>query len=321
MSEPDDRGQDRGRDRGPGRDQDRARGPDRNRDRSATLIAGYGYVGAALASRLTARGGRVIAIRRRAISAGEAAIETLAVDLADEAALRVCLSEIASASDIDRLVYLASPDGSSEDAYERAYVRGLENVASALSGIGARVERAVLTTSTAVYTQEDGSWVDEDSPVDPRGNARWLLEAEASIARRFPTGVALRLAGIYGPERMRVVRSVVEGSARRPHGPRYANRIHRDDAASAIDHLLALDEPAATYLGVDDDPAELGETLAWIARELELPEPPLEAPDATRVRGGNKRCSNVRLRASGWQPSFPSYRDGYREAIERARSR
>lgn len=274
----------------------------------AILIAGCGYVGCALAARLLARGERVIGVRRNA-SALPSGIEPLAVDLRDRA--------LADALDpaIDRLVYAASPDGPDEASYRAAYVEGLANVADALERAGAHVTRAVLTSSTAVYAHDDGRWVDEDSPTTAAGNARWLLEAERLLAGRFAEGVALRLGGIYGPGRDRIVRSVADGSARMPRAARHANRIHRDDAASAIGALLEAPAPRRVYVGVDDDPADLREVYAWLAQALGRPPPEPESADAPRARGGNKRCSNARLRALGWAPRYPSFRQGYAAAI------
>lgn len=274
---------------------------------AAVLIAGCGYVGGALASRLAARGERVVAIRRDA-SALPAGVVPLAADLRDRAALA------GVPADVDRLVYAVGPDGSGEDAYRAAYVEGLSNVRDALAAAGASVRRAVLTTSTAVYAQDGGEWVDETSETTARGTAAVLLEGERIVQGSFEQGVALRLAGIYGPGRDRMVRAVAEGSARLPRTPRWTNRIHRDDAASAIERLLDLAAVAPVYVGVDDEPSDLGEVYRWVARALGVAEPPVEA-EGERGRGTQKRCKNALLRSTGWAPRYPTYREGYRDAL------
>lgn len=275
---------------------------------SAVLIAGCGYVGSALAARLAARGERVYGLRRGSGALPEGVIR-IAADLADDAALR------ALPADVDRVVYAVSPDGSSAAQYRAAYVDGVARLARALEARGARVRRAVITTSTAVYPEDDGSWVDEGSEVATTGNGAILVEGERAARGSFREAVALRLAGIYGPGRDRIVRSVADGSARLPREVRWTNRIHRDDAACAIERLLALEAPAETYVGVDDEPSDLGAVLRWVAGALALPPPPLEDAPAARARGGNKRCRNALLRAAGWAPSYPSFREGYAAAI------
>lgn len=276
---------------------------------SSVVIAGCGYVGQALAVRL---GERAFGVRRSALPAGTRGI---AADLRDRGALVAGLP-----ADAVALVYLASPDGGDDAAYHAAYLEGLATVAAALREIGAPIARAIVTTSTAVYA-EDAGWVDEESPTARGGRASVLLDAESLAASTFETAIALRLAGIYGPGRDRIVRSVLEGTARMPREARYGNRIHRDDAAGAIERLLGIPGPAPVYLGVDDDPADMREVYGWLARELGVARPGLEDEgegSRAAARGTRKRCRNARLRATAWVPAFPSYREGYLDALRGA---
>lgn len=261
------------------------------------LVAGCGYVGTELARRLVADGHEVWGLRR---SPGvlPAGVRGLAADVTDPATLAVL------PRDVEAVVYAVAPGSRDEAAYRAAYVDGLANVLTAVGDVG----RLVFVSSTAVYGQTDGSEVDEDSPTAPdRPTGRILLEAEG--VARSAGGTVLRLGGIYGPGRTRLVDEVRAGVATFPPEPVHTNRIHRDDAAGAIAHLLQLDAPAPVYLGVDDDPATRREVLTWLAERLGAP-PPREAPDQ-RTRGGNKRCRNTRLRASGYELIYPSFRDGY----------
>ncbi len=275
------------------------------------LVAGAGYVGGALALELARAGHEVIAVRR-----SEAPLEgcrTLAIDLADAAALAKLPAEV------DQLVYAVGADGRSDEAYERAYVRGL-------AGVLGRVQagRVLFTSSTAVYGQDDGALVDETSEAKAEGTARFLRAGEALVQALGERGVVLRLAGIYGPGRERLVRMVAEGSARLGSGV-VGNRIHRDDCVGAIAHLLALPAPRPVYVGVDRAPVLLDEVYRWVAAELGLPPPPAgeldaRARDGAGRRGGGKRCVSDRLLASGYVFRHPSYREGYREAIARLRT-
>ena len=209
-------------------------------------------------------------------------------------------------------------DGRTESAYRAAYVEGLQNVLAALPRDA--LQRALFTSSTAVYGQSDGETVDEASPTEPASfSGRILLEAESLLrAQMGGRGVTLRLAGIYGPTRTRLARSVlVDGvgpGVDDASGARLTNRIHRDDCAGALAHLLRVREPSPVYVGVDDAPAPIAAVRAFIADELRRAG--LEVPDhrdgsTGRGRGANKRCSNAKLRQSGYSFRFPSFREGY----------
>lgn len=270
----------------------------------ATLIVGYGYVGSALGALLRERGETVYALSRSQRTSDPEGLESGVRAIQADVTRPLQLP-----ADIERIAYVVSPDGGSPEQYEHAYVVGLQNVLTA-----APSANVVLTTSTAVYSFDDGRWVDETTPTTATGKAAYLLAGEELVAQR--SGIALRLGGIYGPERNRIVRQVAEGTATLNPEPRYGNRIHRRDCATAIATLF--DAPAGIYVGVDDDPADLNDTYRWIAEQLGLESPPLGEP--TSRRSGNKRCSNTKLRQTGWTPRYPSYREGYQEALAAIRA-
>jgi nucleoside-diphosphate-sugar epimerase len=276
------------------------------------LIAGCGDVGTALGLLLAVDGHEVFGLRRRPESL-PAPIHPLAGDLADPGTLA------AMPASIELVAYTAAADAFDDDAYRRAYVDGVANVVGALRRAGAPVRRLLFTSSTAVYAQTDGGWVDERSPADPTGfSGRRLLEGERLVASsRFPA-VVLRLAGIYGPGRTRLVDRVRRGLAICTEGPpRWTNRIHRDDCAGAARHLLALPDPRPLWLGVDDEPADECVVLDWLAARLEVPPPRRVPPDAASPRRPqtNKRCSNRALVASGYTLRYPTFREGYAELL------
>ena len=117
----------------------------------------------------------------------------------------------------------------------------------------------------------------------------------------------LRLSGLYGGSSTRLLDQVRDGRIDDPH--RWTNRIHREDAAAAVVHLLTMDaSPASLYLGTDDGPAQLGDVAAYLAERLGAPAPPTADP----LQGHGKRLSNAKLHATGWAPTYSSYREGYR---------
>jgi nucleoside-diphosphate-sugar epimerase len=182
-----------------------------------------------------------------------------------------------------------------------------------------RPDRVLFVSSTAIYGDAGGGWVDESTQPDPGGfSGKVLVEAEELLhARLAGTGTAataLRLGGIYGPGRTRLIDQVKTGAAVIPEDVRYTNRIHRDDAAAAIVHLATMaDSPAPAYVGVDNEPADLGSVLRFLAAELGLSEPPVG--DAGPARGVNKRCRNDLLRTAGFTFAFPTFREGYKDVI------
>jgi nucleoside-diphosphate-sugar epimerase len=272
-----------------------------------TLVAGCGYVGAPLARLLAARGEPVLALRRSPEPLEAAGwLRTLAVDLTDAAATREALAGWS----IDRMVYLVSPDERSDAAYERAYVTGLGNAIAALP----LLRDAVLVGSTGVYdTVTDGRWVDERMPTPGAGfAARRLAQGERLLQARVPFARVLRLGGIYGPERTRMVRSVLDGDARRPMVETFTNRIHRDDAARAAIHLLEA-EPGI-YLGVDHAQAPLADVQRWIAERAGVPVPPPATEPS--MRRSRKRCDGGKLRRSGFSFAYPTYREGYAPIVD-----
>lgn len=279
---------------------------------SRILVAGCGFVGAALARRLASENHEVWGLRRspKELPPG---VRPLAADLCQPESLRNLPPEL------DFVFYTASADSSAAEAYRSAYVTGLKNLLNALREQGQSPCRLFFTSSTSVYGQSAGEWVDENSPTEPdHHTGRIMLEAEeALLSSPFPATV-VRLGGIYGPGRRRLIERVRRGEAGIAEGPpRYVNRTHRDDCAGALTHLMNLDNPEPIYLAVDDEPAEQGEVVHWLADRLGVP-PPRAAPDTeapSRRSGSNKRCKNARIKASGYRLIYPSFREGYAEIL------
>jgi nucleoside-diphosphate-sugar epimerase len=274
------------------------------------LVAGCGYVGSALAARLAAEGHAVWGLRR---SPGELpqGVQPLKADLAEPSTLA------GLPPSLDCVVYAAAPGGAADERYRAVYLDGVRNLLAALESRGQRPRRVLLTSTTGVYGQQAGEWVDEDSPTQPDGfRGQRPLEGERLLlAGPFPATV-LRLGGIYGPGRTRLIEQVRSGRATCVPGL-WSNRIHRDDCAGALRHLMLLDNPAPLYLGVDQEPVDLCDVQRWLAARLGVAPPAavenadVEAATPGRRRSSNKRCSSERLVASGYRFLFPTFREGY----------
>lgn len=198
----------------------------------------------------------------------------------------------------DWLVFCATPDARNEAAYRRLYVEGLARACEVL-----QPKRCLLVSSTAVYGQDAGEWVDETSPALAESfNGRMLREAERQNLRQTGSRV-LRLSGITGPGRHMLVNKALLGEG---IANAWSNRIHIEDAAAALSHLLDLPDSESLWIASDDLPALQIEVANWIRAGHGLP----DFPPFTQAPTG-RRVSNARLRASGWQPVFPTYRDSY----------
>lgn len=270
------------------------------------LIVGCGYVGASLAELLVSAGHTVFGLRRR-VGELPAGVHPVVADVTKPDTLTTL------PDGIDAVVYAAAAGGFDETRYHAAYVEGPLNVVRALAERSHPVNRFVFVSSTGVYAQENGEWVDENSPAEQKhfSGAAMLTGERLVHSGPFPS-VVVRFAGIYGLGRTRIIDSVRNGTATCPDTPMYLNLIHRDDCAGILHHLIGLEHPDDLYLGVDCEPVERGELLRWIASQLGLPAPPSGAADATgRAARGNKRCRNTRIIETGYRFRHPTYREGY----------
>ena len=271
------------------------------------LIAGCGDVGCRLARQLLARGLTVYGLRRN-VSQLPAGVLPVTADLQN--AERPAEWPVGQ---LDYLVYCAAASESTEAGYRTAYVDGLQHVLEWLKRSKQKPLHALFVSSTSVYGQQHGEWVDEQSPAEPQGfTGRVLLEAERLLLVSGLPASVVRLAGIYGPGRSWLLNQVRQGYRVATDPPLYGNRIHADDAAGLLEFLLRAAENGQPleeiYIGVDDVPAPLHEVVDWLREQLDVRH---WAAEARVRRAGSKRCSNARARALGWKPSYTDYRAGY----------
>ena len=263
--------------------------------RRTLLIAGAGDTGSRLAALAADSRMDVLALRRREMPATAAAGPGLRALRAD---LRTGDGFAAIPKRLDALVFCAAPDERTEAAYRALYRDGMRRLLDR-----AEIGRVLFVSSTAVFAEDDGGAVDEDAVADAAAfNGRVLLEAERELDAH-PDAAAFRASGIYGPGRERMW-----NRARRdePGEPRWTNRIHVEDVASALLHLLRAPRLARVYCGNDDAPALEHEVIDGLRARLGLPALGAAAGPIT-----GKRVSNARLRSTGWTPRFPSWREGY----------
>lgn len=275
------------------------------------LIAGCGDVGGRLGQQLNADGWTVYGLRRSVALLPEG-IRPVAGDLQAD----TCPSALPS-EPLDYLVYCAAATERDEAGYRAAYVEGLRRVLGWLAQHGQKPKRVLFVSSTGVYGQLQGEWVDEASPAAADSySGRIMREAEQVALHSGLEASVVRLTGLYGPGREWLLGQVRQGYRVASEPPLYGNRIHVDDAAGLLAFLLQADARGVAlqdcYIGVDDEPAPLHEVVAWLRQQLAIEH---WSETATVRRAGSKRCSNARAKALGWQPQYPSYREGYRAIL------
>lgn len=268
---------------------------------STLLSLGHGYTAQALARRLIARGWHVIGTTRRAETASQMranGVEPLLWPGDLTAALGRATHILAS----------AAPDAAGDP-----FLQAAPEIAQAPA------RWAGYLSTTGVYGDHAGDWVDETTPPTPgsaRGAHRVLAEGQWRETD-LPVHV-FRLAGIYGPGRG-PFEKVRDGSARRIiKSGQVFSRIHVEDIANVLMASIDRPNPGAIYNVCDDDPAPPEDVLSYAAHLLGLPDPPAVpyddadmTPMARSFYAENKRVRNDLIRHElGVQLAYPTYREG-----------
>ncbi len=282
------------------------------------LIIGCGYVGLELGSELLRRGHSVFGMGRGSSPVGAPpGLGWISGDVTRPETL------LKLPSGYDWVVFCVSSSHGTPADYEAVYHEGIRNVLAWLRN--SPPARFVYTSSTGVYPQNDGSLVDESSPVSGTSDTnRILIQAEQALldaCRKdgFP-GMVLRLTGIYGPGRGYWLRQFLKGEIRFDEADnRWLNMIHREDAASGIIAALERGRPGEIYNVCDDEPVQLLHLLQWLSSTLHQPMPQARTagPVTASKRGvTSKRVSNRKLRDEcGWVPGYPTFRQGFGREI------
>jgi len=272
------------------------------------LIIGCGYLGRRVAAQWRLRGHAVSALTRLAENAAtlrSLGIEPIVGDVLEPAGLR-------SLPSADVVLYAVGYDKHAGASKRDIYVQGLEN---ALHQIASRVGRILYVSSTSVYGQDAGEWVDESSPCVPLTEDGQICLAAEQIARSSGA-IVLRFSGLYGPGRLlRRIESMRSREPIRTNPEGFLNLIHVDDGARVIADLAERGDLDATYLVTDDKPIRRREYYIHLAKLIGAP-PPIFQTDAAGTSGLNKRCLNARIHAAiGEILRFPTFDAGLADAI------
>jgi nucleoside-diphosphate-sugar epimerase len=273
------------------------------------LIAGCGYLGQTVADLFLAANWEVEGWTLSPDSAKQLSTKSFpvrAVDISKENQVR------ASAERFDAIIHAASTRGGDAESYRRVYLNGARNLRERFPN-----SKFLFVSSTSVYAQNRGETVTEEDAAEPKTETgKVLREAEDLVLAK--NGIVIRLGGIYGPGRSALLKKFLSGDAIIDRAnDRFLNAAHRDDAAAAIQLLLARNESVGQiYNVVDNEPTLVSECYRWLAAKLNRPLPPVARSTSARKRGeSNKRVSNAKLRAAGWMPRYPNFASGMEKSV------
>ena len=281
-----------------------------------TLIFGAGYLGRRVAIQAANAGHFVWATTRtprKANALSKSGLQPIVADWTD----RRTLSAI---PEVDQLLISVSYDRHSRQSRLDSQVGGLRNLLQVVPPH----TRVCYISTTGVYHQTDGRWVDEHSTTRPnREGGRVHLMAEELLHRLRPRSpwTILRLAGIYGPDRVPRAADVIAGRPIRSPSAGFLNLIHVDDAVEAV-FSTWHGRCQRCYVVADDQPVVRGEFYREIARQCRASEPRFALPDVdapVRMRSeSNKRVWNRRLKRDLVRRlRFPTYREGLADVLGR----
>jgi nucleoside-diphosphate-sugar epimerase len=269
----------------------------------SVLIAGCGFVGIPLARSFVSDGWETEAItvsESSAASLRDEPFPVYALDITEKNSFRPLAGRR-----FDVVIHCASSGRGDADAYEAVFLAGTHNLMANLA-----YGRLIFCSSTSLYAQRDGSWVDETSPADPVPRTGQILRQTEDLVLNSD-GTVARLAGLYGPGRCAPLKKLLEGRASiEEDGTRVMNTLHQLDAAAAL-HFLAGIESSGLFNVVDNEPVAEIDWYRYVCRSLNKALPPAGPRNLDRKRGWtNKRVSNRRLRSLGWNPIYPTFKEG-----------
>ena len=215
---------------------------------------------------------------------------------------------LAHISPIDWVYVLLSPNESTPEAYQRVYVDSIQPISKALKQHP--VQKVVVVSSTRVYGENHGERIDDNSeniPTDEQG--RRLLKMEQLWQQAYPSeSIIIRPTGIYGTSVARMLK-LAEKTKSYPNR-HWSNRIHIDDLASFLAHLLHVEHAEKSYIVSNNQPSLLHETIQWFQRQLNLPELVLQSDEYS-----GKRIYATRMAEMGFQLQHKDCFEDYLEML------
>ncbi len=276
------------------------------------LIVGCGSIGGQLAFELIAKGHTVVALKRHP---PPIALEDLIYFEADVTEL-TSLKELPV--DFEVVYFIVSPDGRTADSYQAVYERGINNLLEVFSS-GGSSPRWIFVSSTSVYGQTQGEWVDEQTIAQPDSiTSHFIRQGEIRLIDASVHNIVVRFSGIYGPGREYLLRIAHQIPSIQQYPSYYTNRIHQQDCVGVLlfilESHLAGSVMDSYYIASDDDPAPMWEVMNWLAQQLNILGPTVKVVQQDVIQ--NKRCNNQRLKKLGYEFQYSDYKSGYNALLE-----
>jgi nucleoside-diphosphate-sugar epimerase len=277
----------------------------------SVLIAGCGFVGLPLARNFVRAGWETHAITGSEASAAKLRDERFATHAMDISKPTLFANFAARLCDFEVVIHCASSGRGGSTEYAAVFLAGAQNLMANLS-----YQHLIFCSSTSVYAQTDGAWVDETSAADPERETGQILRKTEDLVLGSG-GTVARLAGLYGPGRCAPLKKLLEGRATiEESGTRIMNMLHQLDAADAL-QFLAETKAGGVFNVVDDYPVAEIDWFRYVCRHLNRSLPPIGPRDLNKKRGWtSKQVSNKKLRSLGWQASYPTFKEGLVSVLE-----
>lgn len=278
------------------------------------FVAGTGFTGSRILKRLQANGHEVWGCNRRGVCTECPRVPVAEIDVLSKEGLKA----LENLPEMDVLISTLSGTGLKDPAdYRALYVDGPRRLMNALRW--RHSPRVWMLGSTGVYGETEGEWVDEQTEPRPlHRNGEVQLEAERALRAACDDCSILRLSGLYGPGRTRLVRQAMR---KRPFlkPDIWSNQIHGDDVAEVVAFLADRNcAPPPVLLVSDTCPAQRKEIFTWVRETCGCPEGCLDEdhPRRATANRGNKRICTDKLKSLGVTLRYPSYREGLRDLCE-----
>jgi nucleoside-diphosphate-sugar epimerase len=277
------------------------------------LLLGFGDIAKRL-SNILADNYCITGVRRSADS--YEGVNIVQADCRDDSALLNITRE-----NFDVIVITMTPDDMSDSGYKQTYVKTVQTLLNALEKNKVSPQLIIFVSSTSVYGQKNNEWVDECSDTLPKSySGKRLLEAEKLLTDGDFAGAIVRFSGIYGVGRERLIEQVKAGNGAEKEPILYSNRIHSDDCAGILAHIIQRQKKVqhieSLYLATDCKPSPLYDVKCWLAAQLGLNPDHLKVKSSASIIRASKRCSNQRLLDSGYQFLYPTFKEGYEMVLK-----
>lgn len=276
---------------------------------SKVLFIGFGDI-AQRASKLMADNFYCCGLRRNSgkLASG---IKVITADACDSQQLLSAVNE-----GFDIWVATITPSEFTSKAYKESYLAVAESMAEVADILPYLPKLIIWVSSTSVYGNCGGDWVDETTEPNPTTfSGEILLKAEEIIQNIPCITTVVRFSGIYGPGRARLLDQVQLGKGRPKSPEQWSNRIHADDCGGVLAHLIGLFDAGQTldpvYLASDSEPVTQHDIRGWLANQLSV-----NLVEETVAIRPVRRCSNRLLLNTGFVFNYPSFKQGYAALID-----